>query len=104
MKTKHKYILDKDGKTPILCDDLIKWGSWLETENRTVARTYVVGGYVSTVFLGLDHGDGVHAPMLFETLVFNGEHDGEMTRCATWKEAEEMHKNMVKKCGGAGLG
>jgi hypothetical protein len=77
-----KYILV--GQTAVPCDDLLEWGAWLETADRTVGRT-VVGPYeVSTVFLGLDHNHVYlimsemypdrkldTRPVLFETMVFD---------------------------------
>ena len=47
---------------------------------------------VSTVFLPFDHSfsdDG--NPILFETLVFGGEHDGYMLRYHTYEEAIRGH-------------
>ncbi len=40
---------------------------------------------VSTVFIGV-------APVLFETMIFGGEHHGYQDRCETWVEAEAMHE------------
>lgn len=63
-----------------------------EDDARRIARTERDGITVSTVFLGLDHGFGYSAqPVVFETLVFGGEQDGEMERCCTFEEAEAMH-------------
>lgn len=58
------------------------------------------GGYVSTVFLGLDHGlwrDG--PPHIFETMVFlpAGDDYGEQLRYSTWEEAEAGHKEAVER-------
>jgi hypothetical protein len=50
------------------------------------------GVEVSTVFLGLDHAWGKGPPMLFETMIFGGEHDQYQERCSTWEQAEEMHR------------
>jgi hypothetical protein len=53
---------------------------------------------ISTVFLSMDHslagliGDGT--PVLFETMVFGGEHDGYQERYHTYDEAEEGHKRI----------
>lgn len=89
-----KYILD--GKTPVKCNNTLEWARWYETADRSVAFTELNGARVSTVFLSLSHSFGEGEPLLFETMVFGGEHDGEMTRCSTWEQAEEMHKNMVQ--------
>lgn len=90
-----KYILD--GHTPVPAPSLLAWGRWFETamEDRIVAKTDIGGTRVSTVFLGLDHNWRDGPPILFETLVFEGPWDGEMDRCSTWAEAEDMHARMV---------
>ena len=51
---------------------------------------------VSTVFLGLDHRwepDG--PPVLYETMIFGGEHDGDMDRYCTRDAAEAGHADLV---------
>ena len=54
------------------------------------------GVYVSTVFLGLDHNFmGVGPPLLWESLVFGGEYDGEMRRYTSKEEALRGHKELV---------
>jgi len=72
---------------------LLEWAVWFETADRRVAEDYFLRDVrVSTVFLGLDHrffGDG--PPLLFETMIFGGEHDGYQRRYATWEEAEAGH-------------
>jgi hypothetical protein len=94
--------LDCDPYTPQGIANLIQWGRELETCDRRVAFTRVLGlCYVSTVFLGLDHnyerlmgGDG--PPILFESMTFwAGDGGDEQERCATWSEAEEIHRQMV---------
>jgi hypothetical protein len=92
------YILGgSDGKTPIMCD-LMTWARSLEGRgSRIVAKEYVYGSLISTVFLGLDHNYGEGPPLLFETLVFGGPMDGECRRCTTWQEAEEQHEAMVER-------
>lgn len=49
------------------------------------------GGFVSTVFLGHDHGFGHGPPVLFETMIFGGLHDQWQQRACTWEEAEAVH-------------
>ncbi|MBW1992561.1 MAG: hypothetical protein JRI59_10740 [Deltaproteobacteria bacterium] len=91
-----KYILV--GKRPVPEPDLVKWAQWYErAENRVVKQTKLGEATVSTIFLGIDHrcsGDG--PPLLFETMVFGGEHDGWQERYATWEEAEAGHERAVK--------
>jgi hypothetical protein len=99
-RTSHLYILDN--RIPVPVADLIHWSTWCQhnQDKLTVAKTVVsndprlrIG--VSTVFLTIDHqlGDGV--PLVFETMVFGGPHDGAMQRCSTWEQAEAQHSAMV---------
>lgn len=86
-----KYILD--GKTPVRAD-LMTWARWFEKADtaRIVAKTTIDDADISTVFLGLDHrfgGDG--PPLVFETMIFGGPHDGYQERYSTWDEAEAGH-------------
>ena len=100
-----RYILD--GHNPVPEPDLMKWGEWMQTANRTVKITtgsissqgdYIGDIRVSTVFLGLDHSFGGKAPVLFETMVFGGLMDQSQDRCSTWEAAEQMHDKMCEKC------
>ena len=88
-----KFILD--GQTPVECDDLMKWGQWIGSADRHVDKTIVGNVKVSTVFLGLNHNYGEGAPILFETMIFGGEHDEYQERYSTWDEAVEGHKKAV---------
>jgi hypothetical protein len=52
--------------------DLLTWGRLFEDlEYRTIARHYVRGWMISTIWMGLDHGFGLMSrPLIFETMVF----------------------------------
>lgn len=91
------YILE--GKTPVKCDDLIKWAQENTMENRRVADSEKDGVRVSTVFLGIDHGYDGKEPVLFETMIFGGDHNGEMWRYTTWKGAVIGHDHACKLVG-----
>jgi hypothetical protein len=70
-----------------------------ETHKRTQLKTYFDGGVVSTVWLmGIDHSFGGDKPILFETMIFGGEHDDEMERYHSYEEAVEGHARWVEKC------
>lgn len=84
-----------DGRTPIPVEDVSTWGAWFQTADRTVARTATEDGVVSTVFLGMDHGFGRGAPVLFETMVFGGPMNDYCERYRTWAEAERGHRTVV---------
>ena len=85
-----------DGQTPVPVADAVEWGNWLETADRVVCRDELTNGWmVSTVFLGLDHGDPGPA-LLFETMIFTPQGlDDHTRRYTTWAEAEAGHTEMV---------
>jgi hypothetical protein len=94
-----KYILNDKGE-PELCSDINRWAEGFENnEGRVVKREEVTPGVeVSTVFLGLDHNlSGKGSPVLWESMVFGGEHDQQMMdRCSGSREqAEAMHQRMI---------
>lgn len=95
-----KYILV--GKEPVPEPNLLKWGKWLETANRKVRQDEIDGVIISTVFLGLDHSFGGELPLLFETMIFGGEHDGYQTRASSWDEAVGQHLEAKKLVAGDG--
>ena len=82
-----------DGTTPVQVDDLTAWAIWFEGAERHVGYTKRLNVTVSTVFLGIDHNFGSEGdPVLFETMVFGGKHDGVCRRSSTWEQAEAQHK------------
>ena len=95
------------GQTPVPCEDLIEWATPYETGRDYQVGLSKVGSYeVSTIFLAVDHSfqrfnGEPHTPILFETAVFELDEENEfgrtlknITRCATWLEAEEQHKRI----------
>jgi len=88
----HYYVLDDDGH-PRAVDDVLVWARWFETADRTVAVDQVSETVrVSTVFLALDHNyGGEGAPVLWETMIFGGPHDGAMWRYASRASALAGH-------------
>jgi hypothetical protein len=87
------YILDDDRRA-VPVDSLEQWAVWFEKHyfdgGRVVGKWEHHGVEISTVFLGMDHGFG-GPPMIFETMIFGGPHDGEQWRHSTWEEAEAFH-------------
>lgn len=51
---------------------------------------------ISTVFLGMNHAWNDGPPILFETMIFGGDHDEFQERYETWNEAEEGHKKAIE--------
>jgi hypothetical protein len=87
--TRDYYILDENGEVKIT-HEISEWGRFTEVRDiRQIAFDETAGGdQVSTVFLGLDHNfDDQGPPILFETMIFSGEHDGYQERYATREEA-----------------
>jgi len=88
------YILQ--GKEAIPIDDVLEWGRWFQKHDRKVKVDEVGDVKISTVFLGLDHQFNPGGlPLLFETMVFGGEHDQFQNRYTTWEEAERGHDEAV---------
>lgn len=75
-----------------------EWAEWFNKSNRVVDQTQIGGKVmVHTVFLGIDHNfDGQGEPILFETVVFGGEHEGVSQRYRTLFEAKNGHKDIVR--------
>ena len=102
------YIL-RDRK-PVAAE-LMQWTTWFESSlaKRHVAEDTIrvrgangrpVEVSVSTVFLGLDHNlSGEGPPVLFETMIFGGRHDGYCAHCSTWEEAEAQHVIAMEEVG-----
>ncbi len=96
------YILDPDNPhqpKAVSSEEWLAWGAKTFGDQQVcrVDKTVIDPGcMVSTVFLGVNHSLSLRGPpMLFETLVFGGEHDGLMQRYATWDEAALGHKEVV---------
>lgn len=92
------YILDKDDN-PVETDTITA-GRWFENsvndKQRVVAWTDVAPGVsLSTVFLALNHSWIPGKVLLYESLWFGGEFDGEMRRYSTKAEALAGHNEML---------
>jgi hypothetical protein len=76
--------------------DWHRWCQWFESSERLIAHTGNDKISVSTVFLGLDHNFSRRGPpLLFESMIFGGPHDGEQRRYATYDEAEAGHRELT---------
>ena len=86
----------REGHKPKPIANYMEAARWFETADRRVAKAFKIGeATVSTVFLAIDHQFGDGPPLLFETMVFGGIHDGYQKRYTTWEEAEKGHAKAV---------
>ena len=87
------YVLE--GHRVVPAKGILEWGAFFEKiENRRVAQDTIGKFWISTVFIGIDHGI-FEAPLVFETMVFGGDEEY-VDRCSTWEEAEKMHAVAVE--------
>ena len=94
------YILDENNK-PVR-STIIQYGEWLEEnpERKAVKQEHIGDVRISTVFLGLDYAWHSDIPLLWETMIFKGEHDQYMDRYTSYEDALEGHQtalNLVNK-------
>lgn len=96
------YYKLNEKNEPVQCSE-VEYAWVLENTNRQLAITEhndingITDIIVSTVFLGLDHNYGGHgAPIVFETMIFGGECNGEMRRYSKYDDAIAGHNDMVK--------
>lgn len=89
------YTLDKDNK-PIK-STIIKCGEWMENNPgvKSVKQEYIGDIFVSTVFLGLDHAWNSDIPVLWETMIFGGEHDQYQERYTSYEDAVKGHQTAL---------
>lgn len=99
----YNYVLDKDGKTPLQATMEQAALFLADVDARTVEKTKVSSEdscdgeecKVSTVFLALDHGFGSGKPVLWETMIFGGFHDGYRAWYTSYEDAKIGHKRAV---------
>lgn len=95
------YVWDRDTDDVRQVDTLTSFRS---ADDRRVAKTTLSGGtYISTIFLGIDHGFSDGPPLVFETMVFpsaDDMSDMDCERYSTAAEAREGHERMVEKWSG----
>lgn len=92
-----RYVLNAEGE-PIPEPDLLRWAEWFENaHNRRLAEDHLPETVrVSTIFLGLDHSFGSGFPILWETMIFGGKHDGYQERYSSREDALAGHALAVK--------
>jgi len=98
------YRLNEDHSvTPLPDGDegMLEWARRFENSNRRVAEDQIGNKWVSTVFLGMDHGWEGGPLWIFETIVFEGDNEIDIWRYSTWDQAMEGHS---AACAGATSG
>lgn len=96
MRFHHLFMLDEHGQ-PVGVEDVLVWARWFESHDRHVAETWINGAIrVSTVYVGVDHSYGLGGPpILWETMIFGGPHDGYQNRYASADAARAGHELAV---------
>ena len=95
------YVYILEGKEPkaIPFMDISVWGEFLENGDRVVAHSEDGEVGVSTIFTGFNYAFGGGPPIVFETMIFGGEHDQYQWRYSTWDEAVAGHREACKLAG-----
>lgn len=92
------YILENN--KPVEAADEKQFFDWM-SKNKGIAKEISGVSTISTVFLGFDHG-GLYnistsgKPVLFETMIFGGEHNGYQKRYLEYDEAIKGHNDAVE--------
>ena len=88
--TEQYFVLEG---TRVRAVDFMEWAFWMEANRskRIIQQEWIGGCLVSTVFLGINHNFLDGPPLLFETMIFHGKHDGYTARCTNWFEAHHEH-------------
>lgn len=89
------YILDNNNKP--IPKPVLEASQWLDDNDhrRIVKRDEIGDILVSTVFLGLDHAWDSDTPVLWETMIFGGEHNQYQERYTSHKDALEGHEKAL---------
>jgi hypothetical protein len=90
------YTLDENNK-PIASSSIIEASEWMENnpEKKAVKQEKIGDVFISTVFLGLNHAWNSDIPVLWETMIFGGEHDQYQDRYTSYEDALEGHKKAL---------
>lgn len=86
---------DKQGK-PLTREEYFELLAAVGWDYKRVALTDIGDVRISTVWLGLDQQYGDGPPVIFETMQFGGDADGDCDRYCTLEEAQAGHAAWVK--------
>lgn len=101
------YYWDRNGEPMSREDWMTKMSD--DMYKRVALTTFPDGTFVSTVWLGLDHGFGSRKPVLWESMVFGPQVDSEQDyqwRYTSEERALAGHQAIVTtlQCGGGAAG
>lgn len=91
------YLLD-DNKKPYQVSLAESYKLYENMDMKVTARDQVNEVVISTVFLGIDHNilnSSSNVPVLWETMIFNGEHDGYQERYTSHEDALAGHQRAL---------
>ena len=96
------FVLDENGE-PRSTQNMEEFGRFMATTDRHIGNTHGVdptgeAWRVSTVFLAVNHQWGDGPPILWETMIFGGEHDGYQERYTSREEALAGHALALSMC------
>jgi hypothetical protein len=91
----HEWGRLRHGSDETACDEYVRIGLdvWPPLDPDAAAGPLVS---VSTVWLGINHRWGPGPPLIFETMIFGGEHDQGCMRYATEEQAEAGHARVME--------
>lgn len=92
------YILN-DNNEVVPTNDVNEFGQFMSSGRKVVLQEQHEGLFISTVFLGLDHGDGAGEPIVFETMIFQGGSYSEIyaRRYCTFNDAVIGHHEVMNR-------
>ncbi len=94
--TPQLYILDNDEPIEATMEE---WSAFFASPERIVASDMLGDVRVSTVFIGMDMGyeflTTQHKPVLWETMIFGGDHDQYQERYTSAADARAGHYRAV---------
>lgn len=92
------YLLDEN-KEPYPVDMMEVIRLYEDLEMKIVKQDKIDDVFVSTVFLGMDHSFSNkpgHQPVLWETMIFGGEHSDYQERYTSHHDALEGHQRALE--------
>lgn len=85
--------IEKNG-VAVETNNYTEWNSYFSSPDRIVKKTMLGEIEISTVFTGVDHALSEGLPLLYETMIFNGDEEGQ-ARYSTRAEALADHNKVV---------